>query len=233
MTMTVDDKNKIAITFDDGPSIATTIKILDLLKKHRKTATFFFSGNRAEQNPELVERVVSEGHQVFSHGFDHLRLDTHSPDRVVSELDRAEAVLSRFRPTPSPYFLRMPYGSGHGSAEMHKLLRRWRKDCVLVHWRCSLQDWTLADECADEEELSRRCEAVVNAIVLDKRLGGSIVLLHEDPFDIAAELSSEIAPILLEKLLVAAEDYGFSTAPVSIDSKQSRLWRFIRPVGVA
>lgn len=233
MTMSIPQDRAIAITIDDGPSAATTAALLDLLKAHGATATFFFSGRRAEQNAELVQRTVREGHQVFSHGYEHIHLGSENAEHIVDEMDRAEAIFRRFRPTPSPYFLRMPYGSGHGSSRMHHVLRSWRPDCALVHWQCSLQDWLLADDCATEQELEARCEDVVNTVLDDRRVSGSILLLHEDPFDVDAPLAAKIAPVLLGRLLAAARSRGLVTAPVSVPASQPLVWRYIRRVGVA
>ncbi len=62
----------IALTFDDGPS-PETHRILDLLKKHQIKVTFFVIGKRVEEHPEIVKRMVEEGHQLGNHTFHHSR----------------------------------------------------------------------------------------------------------------------------------------------------------------
>ena len=61
---------RIALTFDDGPSNQTEA-ILELLKRHNLRATFFLTGQRAEQRPELVEKISMAGHQIEAHGYWH------------------------------------------------------------------------------------------------------------------------------------------------------------------
>src|SRR5688572_10324897 len=62
-------KKQIAFTFDDGPDPETTPRVLDLLARHGAHATFFVVGRRAEQHPELVRRLVEEGHAIGSHSY--------------------------------------------------------------------------------------------------------------------------------------------------------------------
>ncbi len=61
----------IAFTFDDGPDPATTPRVLDLLALHAAHATFFVVGSRAAAHPEIVRRIVAEGHDVGSHTWSH------------------------------------------------------------------------------------------------------------------------------------------------------------------
>ena len=61
----------VAITFDDGPSPDTTPRVLDALRDAGARATFFVLGKHAEQHPEIVERMVREGHEVATHGYSH------------------------------------------------------------------------------------------------------------------------------------------------------------------
>lgn len=58
---------RFAATFDDGPDPATTPALLDVLRRHGARATFFLLGERAAAHPELVARVVAEGHEIGNH----------------------------------------------------------------------------------------------------------------------------------------------------------------------
>ena len=55
---------KIALTFDDGPHPLYTPMILDILKDNDIKATFFIIGENAEKHPEIVERIIAEGHEI-------------------------------------------------------------------------------------------------------------------------------------------------------------------------
>ena len=68
---TGDTRGKLALTFDDGPDPDWTPKILDILKAKGVHASFFIIGENAEANPDLVQRIVAEGHDVGNHTFTH------------------------------------------------------------------------------------------------------------------------------------------------------------------
>jgi peptidoglycan/xylan/chitin deacetylase (PgdA/CDA1 family) len=64
-------KNEVYLTFDDGPSEDLTPKVLDLLKELGALASFFVIGDEARKHPELLKRIVTEGHGLFTHSLDH------------------------------------------------------------------------------------------------------------------------------------------------------------------
>ncbi len=66
-------KNKIALTFDDGPSKETE-KVLDLLKKYNAKATFFILGKRIKAREKIIKRINKEGHEIGNHTYSHKRL---------------------------------------------------------------------------------------------------------------------------------------------------------------
>ena len=65
-------QEKIAyLTFDDGPTLKATAKILDILKEENVKATFFVVGKHVKEHPELVKREYDEGHYIANHGYNH------------------------------------------------------------------------------------------------------------------------------------------------------------------
>ena len=68
------DRKVVALTFDDGPNPDATPLILDTLREKRVRATFFILGSHAERWPELVRRIVHDGHQIGNHGYFHRKL---------------------------------------------------------------------------------------------------------------------------------------------------------------
>lgn len=68
-------------------------KILDALERHRSHATFFFLGWIAERHPHLVKRCLDGGHEVASHGYEHLFLQDLGPDALHADLERTELAL--------------------------------------------------------------------------------------------------------------------------------------------
>ena len=87
---------KVALTFDDGPSAWTPL-VLDLLRDNRARATFFVIGERVREHPDLVKRIVGEGHELGSHTLTHPRLTEIEKDEVSREIqggqDAVEQVL--------------------------------------------------------------------------------------------------------------------------------------------
>jgi len=87
---------KVALTFDDGPSAWTPL-VLDLLRDNQARATFFVIGERVREHPDLVKRIVDEGHELGSHTLTHPRLTEIEKDEVSREIqggqDAVEEVL--------------------------------------------------------------------------------------------------------------------------------------------
>lgn len=86
----------VALTLDDGPDALRTAEVLDVLRAHDARATFFVIGERAAAHPELLARIVGEGHELGSHGW---RLTTP----VFLKLRTVEADLDRTAETLAPY----------------------------------------------------------------------------------------------------------------------------------
>jgi peptidoglycan/xylan/chitin deacetylase (PgdA/CDA1 family) len=106
----VDDvSDQVALTFDDGPSGADTPRVLDLLARHGARATFFTLAQNVRRHPDLVRRMVAEGHEVAIHGELHLPLLMLPPALIRREIRRsADAVLEAANVTARHY--RPPFG---------------------------------------------------------------------------------------------------------------------------
>lgn len=101
---------RVALTFDDGPDPQRTPAVLDLLARQGVRATFFVVGARAEAHPELVRRMVAEGHVVGNHSYTHSwRFPLRSLDRTMEELCRTGEVLHRITGL-RPRLFRPPFG---------------------------------------------------------------------------------------------------------------------------
>ena len=102
-------RDLVALTFDDGPSPDTTPRILDILRAEGVRATFFVLGKHAERHPEIVERIVREGHELGNHGYDHGILAFAGATQVHRQLQRTERLLRRAGGPPVRVF-RAPHG---------------------------------------------------------------------------------------------------------------------------
>ncbi|MFI6349556.1 polysaccharide deacetylase family protein [Streptomyces sp. NPDC050560] len=101
---------KIVLTFDDGPDPTWTPKVLDVLKKHHAHAVFFVTGTMTSRYPELVKRMVDEGHEVGVHTFNHPDLAFQSRSRINWELSQTQLAIAGAAGVRTSLF-RPPYSS--------------------------------------------------------------------------------------------------------------------------
>ncbi|MDQ1058654.1 cellulose synthase/poly-beta-1,6-N-acetylglucosamine synthase-like glycosyltransferase/peptidoglycan/xylan/chitin deacetylase (PgdA/CDA1 family) [Arthrobacter globiformis] len=102
----------LALTFDDGPDAAWTPRILDVLKKHHVHATFFVVGTAAVDHPDLVRRIVADGHEIGVHTLTHADLG-RSPDwRQKLEVQGAQQIIMGLTGQAAS-LLRPPFSSGN------------------------------------------------------------------------------------------------------------------------
>lgn len=94
----------VAITFDDGPDPLTTPLLLNLLEKYQINATFFITGEKAARHPELVEQLVSRGHLVGNHSYNHSYRVLFKAGRFIAEdIQAAQGVFSNLGIIPLAY----------------------------------------------------------------------------------------------------------------------------------
>ncbi|WP_278019959.1 polysaccharide deacetylase family protein [Flavobacterium ginsengisoli] len=105
----LETEKKIALTFDDGPSIYT-LEVLELLKKYNAKATFFCIGKNIETHPEILQKVIDEGHFVGNHSYSHSKFfDFYNAKKITEELQKTDALLEKFTSKKINFF-RPPYG---------------------------------------------------------------------------------------------------------------------------
>jgi peptidoglycan/xylan/chitin deacetylase (PgdA/CDA1 family) len=99
----------VALTFDDGPSVYTE-RLLDVLKAQGVRATFFLLGQSARVQPETVDRMVREGHEVGNHSWSHRNMQELSDDEMREQISRTNALVAQISGA-SPAHFRPPYGA--------------------------------------------------------------------------------------------------------------------------
>lgn len=90
-------EEKVAyLTFDDGPTISVTPKILDILKEEEVKATFFVIGKYVDRHPEIVKREYEEGHYIANHGYDHNNSVLYkSNESFRNEVEKTDAAIGK------------------------------------------------------------------------------------------------------------------------------------------
>ena len=179
-----EEKPKIAITFDDGPSEKYTPQLLDGLKARNVKASFFVIGKMAEANPKLIKREKEEGHLIGNHTYNHVDISKISDWEAVTEIEKTNQVIEKVTKEDVEY-LRAPFGS-------------WKKNLVgrmnvfPVTWSVDPLDWTT--ENSDE---------IVDKVVTEVK-ENDIILLH-DCYQSSVDAALRIIDILQK------EGYEFVT----------------------
>jgi cellulose synthase/poly-beta-1,6-N-acetylglucosamine synthase-like glycosyltransferase/peptidoglycan/xylan/chitin deacetylase (PgdA/CDA1 family) len=167
--------NKIALTFDDGPDPMWTSEILDILKAKHVKATFFVIGENAEAYPEIVQRMVAEGHDVGNHTFTHPNLaDTPGP-AVILELNSTQRLFQALTGRSMRLF-RPPYlGDAEPSDEpdLRPVELAQNLGYITVGMHADPVDWELPGV----DAIVKRSLAAVHAKNPDLR--GNIILFHD------------------------------------------------------
>ncbi|HEX8294865.1 MAG TPA: polysaccharide deacetylase family protein, partial [Chthoniobacteraceae bacterium] len=153
----------IALTFDDGPHAQNTPRLLDMLKERNLKATFFVVGQCAAEYPDIMKRIVNEGHEVASHSWSHPLLSKMGESGVTDQLQRTHDVILQTTGV-APKVMRPPYG-GFTANQSAWANRKW--DYKVILWDVDPLDWKY-----------RNAEHVKSEI-LKRTVNGSIVLAHD------------------------------------------------------
>ena len=98
----------IAITFDDGPNPIFTAQVLEIFREAEGKATFFMIGEQMDKHPEMVKKVVEQGHEIGNHTYTHPKLSQLSLAECLDEIERAEKLLEELV-GQKPVVFRPPY----------------------------------------------------------------------------------------------------------------------------
>ncbi|MBV8354525.1 MAG: polysaccharide deacetylase family protein [Candidatus Eremiobacteraeota bacterium] len=163
ITGVVPGRRIVALTFDDGPNLPVTARILDVLRDERAPATFFVVGRAAARHPEILGRMDREGHAIGNHTWGHVHLNIRSRAAIGRELEATDDAIEAATGV-RPKLARPPFGA-RSFLVLDELKRRGYA-CVL--WSVPLaREW---DGPAPQEIAHR---------VLDGARDGSIIVLHD------------------------------------------------------
>jgi peptidoglycan/xylan/chitin deacetylase (PgdA/CDA1 family) len=104
-----DVAGRFALTLDDGPSLNTTPRLLDVLARHKARATFFMLGANVGRAPELARRVAAEGHELALHGNIHWPMALSPPWMIRSEIQKCARAVHDATGVQARFF-RPPFG---------------------------------------------------------------------------------------------------------------------------
>jgi peptidoglycan/xylan/chitin deacetylase (PgdA/CDA1 family) len=170
----------VALTFDDGPDPAQTPKILDLLARYHVHATFCLVGENAAAFPDLVRRMVAEGHTLCNHTWNHsLTLGKQTPAKIRADLQRTNDAIHQAAPGAPIRYLRAPGGNFTPAF----VAAATDLGMTSIYWQVDPRDW---DHPTGESPATHRSRVI--AAVKHRVHKGSIVLSHDyaQPDTIAA-----------------------------------------------
>ena len=179
----------IYLTFDCGFENGCTAPILDALKKHNAKATFFVVGNYLETAPELVQRMVEEGHIVGNHTYHHPDMSQIADlDSFRKELTAVEEKYKEITGEEMKKYYRPPQGKfSESNLEQTRTL-----GYQTIFWSLAYVDWYTDKQPSPQEAYDK---------LLPRIHPGAIVLLHS---------TSQTNADILDELLTKWEDMGYT-----------------------
>lgn len=192
------ESNAIVLTFDDGPGDRLTPAILNILAENKAKATFFLLGRNIAGREAIVRQIAEQGHDICSHGYDHLHSLKVSPFRVLSDIKRGWAAIDAALGTMRKKY---PFRPPNGKLNIICLLYLLVKQVPIVYWSIDSGDtWR-------EKPDSRR------VALLAEKAGGAVSLAHD--FDRSNENTSRFVVESVRAALAMAADKGMRVLTVS------------------
>jgi len=175
------NEKKIALTFDISWGEKYALPILEVLNKYQlKETTFFLSAAWAERHPEIVERIVEDGHEIGSHGYQYKNYTEWENEKIRKDIIQAEQVLNELT-DKKPTLLRPP----NGNFDKRVLNIADRLNYTVIHWSVDSRDWK-----------NPGTEQIV-ANVVNEVSPGDIVLLHASD---SAKQTAKALPVIIDQL---------------------------------
>lgn len=194
----------LAMTFDDGPHPSLTPKLLDILKERNIKCTFFLIGQQVKMYPDIVRRIIAEGHEIGNHTWTHCSLTSRSDEQIRNELKKSEDAVYEVAGV-RPHLVRPPYGAINSRI----------KDLMFTEFGYSTIMWSV-----DPQDWRRPGVAAVTSRLVNGAHPGAIMLSHDiHPPTITA------MPAMFDQLL--AKGYQFVTVSQLLNMEKASM-----PVGV-
>jgi peptidoglycan/xylan/chitin deacetylase (PgdA/CDA1 family) len=188
----------LVLTFDDGPGSSLTPTILDILAEGKAKATFFLLGRNIAGREAIVRQIAEQGHDICSHGYDHLNGLKTSPFRVLSDIKRGWATIDAALGTMRKKY---PFRPPNGKLNIISLLYLIIRKVPIVYWS------------VDSGDTWREKPDSLRVAQLAERAGGVVSLAHD--FDRKNENTSRYVTESVKAALAVAADKGMRVLTVS------------------
>ena len=187
--------NYILLTFDDGPHPLLTPKLLDVLKAKKARCTFFVQGSKAVDHPELLRRMVAEGHEVASHGWFHTSITQLRQEDLAQQLQHTSKTIEEIvKKRPVAY--RPPHG------HTNKTLNAW----ISTEMQVKVLLWNL-----DSLDWENRDAAFISNHLLKHAKPGDVILAHDTSAQMVAAVEAVVDGLVKAgyELLTVSEMLSF------------------------
>jgi peptidoglycan/xylan/chitin deacetylase (PgdA/CDA1 family) len=192
----------VALTYDDGPSPDHTNQLLAIFERLQVKATFFVVGQKIEENPDIVRRIVAEGHELGNHSYSHPKMIWKKPGFIKSEIEKTDQLLRQIGVQQEIHF-RSPFGIKF--LILPYILNKMNKKNIM--WNVDPQDYQ-----ASSPEM-------ISNYVLKNIAPGSIILLHD--FERIDSPTIPATELIIQKL--QKDGYIFKTVSQLIQGSADRV----------
>lgn len=200
-TITKNEEKVAYLTFDDGPTITVTPKILDILKAENVKASFFVIGKYVDRHPEIVKREYEEGHYIANHGYDHDNSILYkSNESFKNEVEKTDIAIGKAIGVEDycSHIFRFPNGfmSPANKSRKKEVLK------VLEEMQYTYVDWN----CLNNDSVKKYSkQQLLNNLKKTAKNKGSLVVLMHDTKDV-----NDSSTILKESIdYLKSEGYEF------------------------
>ncbi len=152
---------RVALTFDDGPT-RNTLHILDILKEHEVSATFFLIGEQLEKFPDIALRTLAENHHLGNHSLRHEHGASWTAEEFWGKSTAQTNIIFEQKLGFMPTFFRPPYGE-ITEEQVQLLIEKGMKS---IFWSIDTKDWNLEDVSSSDIATTVKNNMHEEAIVL-------------------------------------------------------------------
>lgn len=204
------DDQKISLTVDGAWGSEKTEALLDLFEAENIPVSFFFAGIWLENNPQLVEKILESGHQIYNHSYSHPHFNSLNREEIKAELLKTEEIINNYQNSETSLKLfRAPYG------EYNNLVIKTARELnfQVIQWSLDSHDWMNPGQ-----------EYILNRIKKNIK-SGDILLFHNNSINIVEILREVIAELKKDYQFVKIEDliYNSNYQINSLTGLQSKI----------
>ncbi len=174
------DDQKISLTVDGAWGSNQTEALLELFAREKVPVSFFFAGIWLKNNPELVQKIIAAGHQIYNHSYSHPHFNSLDQAEIKAELLKTEKIINNYHNSePEIKLFRAPYG------EYNDLVVQTARNMgyQVIQWSLDSHDW-----------MNPGKDYIINR-VMNNINSGEIILFHNNSNNVV-EILSEVIPLL-------------------------------------